>query len=218
MGGDAVAQPRSTDRGGRKALVGDVTLANRPSRQPDISGVGSPMRIVVDRAIFVAGRLGRLNGINAHQAAQGVTSPRDARAHGAGRDTEDIGDLLIGEALHTDEKDRGSLLFGQPRKRPFEIAQFEAFVLIGRSAQCRLGVVDFDRSARAQVPPDLVDVLIVEDTEQPCAQIGALLPEMLLCEGAGKAILHEIVGVSDIADQHPCIARRRRGISASMSR
>jgi hypothetical protein len=54
------------------------------------------------------------------------------------------------------------------------------------------------------------DMLIVHDREQPCAQIGAVLPEMLFGDGAGQAALDEIVGPNDVPRQRACIASQPR--------
>jgi hypothetical protein len=48
--------------------------------------------------------------------------------------------------------------------------------------------------------------LIVQDREQPSAQIGFWLPKMLLRDGADQAILHKVVGSHRIARQCSGIA------------
>ena len=56
----------------------------------------------------------------------------------------------------------------------------------------------------------MVDILIVQDGEQPSPQVGAFFPQMLLGKSAGEAILDEIVGGDRVTGQRPCIAPQAR--------
>ncbi len=58
----------------------------------------------------------------------------------------------------------------------------------------------------------MVNVLVVQDREQPSPQIGTLLPQMQFAEGARQAILNEIVGGDDIAGQCARIAAKARNL------
>jgi hypothetical protein len=58
----------------------------------------------------------------------------------------------------------------------------------------------------ADRPANVIDVLIVQDGEQPSPQVGAFLPQVLLGNGAHQAILDEIVGGDLITGQRPRIA------------
>jgi len=48
----------------------------------------------------------------------------------------------------------------------------------------------------------VVDMLMMQDGEEPSPQIGAVLPEMLLGDSPGQAVLHEIVGPREIPGQY----------------
>src|ERR1700675_4302554 len=53
-------------------------------------------------------------------------------------------------------------------------------------------------------------MLMMQDGEEPSLQIGARLPEMQLCKGAGEAILNEIVRGRFIVDKRPGVAPQAR--------
>jgi hypothetical protein len=100
----------------------------------------------------------------------------------------------------------------------FEIAQFQAFALVRRPRQHRLGFAQPDRCPLAHCAANLVHVLIMEDREKPSPQIGSLLPQMQLSQSAGKAILNEIVRRDDIAREGASVAPQARnlGLDAPM--
>ncbi len=106
----------------------------------------------------------------------------------------------------TERCSSGALLLRQLGHGAFQIAQFEAFALVRRPSQHRLGFAQPDRRALAHPTADLVDILIVEDGEQPGPQIGPFLPQMKLPQGTGEAILDKVIGGRDIARQRPGIA------------
>src|SRR5229473_6543779 len=76
--------------------------------------------------------------------------------------------------------------------------------------QHRRHFLDGDMDALVHRAPYIIDVLVMEDREEPGPQIGARLPEMLLGDGAGQAALDEIVGSGHIAGQCPRIAPQPR--------
>ena len=56
----------------------------------------------------------------------------------------------------------------------------------------------------------MVYILIVQDREQPGAQIRSFLPKMQFAESAGQAILYKIIGGDDVARQSPRVAPKAR--------
>ena len=155
-------------------------------------------------------RLGLAVGDDAHQPAQRLAAARQARADGADRDAHHLGDLLVAHPFETDEQDHRALLLGQPGEGAVEVAQFERAALIRGSGQRRLGFVDRDRRAFTHRAADLIDVLVVQDGEEPCPQIRAFLPQVQLCQPAHQAILNEIVGGCRIAGQRASVAPQAR--------
>src|SRR5437764_4320690 len=141
-----------------------------------------------------------------HQAAQLVSAARQPRADSADRYAEDFGHLLVAHALETDEQDDLALLLRQPRHGGLQIAQLQHGDGIGLHGQHRRHFFDGDIDALAHRAPDVVDMLIVQDREQPGPQIGAGLPQMLFGDRAGQAALDEIVGPRHIPCQRACIA------------
>ena len=101
---------------------------------------------------------------------------------------------------------------GSLRDGAFEIAQFQALALVRRPGQHRLGLAEPDRRALAHRAAHLVDVLVVEDREQPSPQIGSLLPQMQLAERPRQTILHQIVRRRDIARQCASVAPQPRDL------
>ena len=74
----------------------------------------------------------------------------------------------------------------------FEIGRFEVTQLQGRhyirlNRQLR-GFAELDAAGFAHRAPDIVDMLIVQDREQPSAQIGAGLPKMLFGDRAARQL------------------------------
>ena len=55
-------------------------------------------------------------------------------------------------------------------------------------------------------------MLIVQNREEPCPQVSAVLPQMLFGEGAGQAALNEIVGPRPIPGQRTRIASQPRDL------
>jgi len=71
---------------------------------------------------------------------------------------------------------------------------------------------DRDTDPFAGRAPDVVDILVVQDREEPGAQIGAGLPEMLFGNRPGQAALDEIVGSRHIPGQGTRIAAQPRNL------
>jgi hypothetical protein len=101
------------------------------------------------------------------------------------------------------------------RNRPRPV---EALALVRRPGQHRLGFTQPDHGPLAHRAANLVHVLIMEDREEPRPQVGALLPQMQLPQGAGKAILNQIVRRHDIAREGASVAPQARnlGLDAPM--
>src|SRR5437764_10060431 len=145
-----------------------------------------------------------------HQAAQLVSAARQPRADCANGYAEDLGNLLVAHALKADEEDHLALLLRQPRDGGLQIAQLQDGDGIGLHGQHRRHFFDSDVDALAHRAPDIVDVLIVQDREQPGAQIGAGLPQMLFGDRASQAALDEIVRACHVPGQRPRIAAQPR--------
>jgi hypothetical protein len=143
--------------------------------------------------------------LQAHQLAQLVAAAREARAHRADGYFEDRGHFLVRHAFEPDEKDYFALLRLQLAKRGFEVTQLQGRHYIRLNRQLR-GFAELDAAGFAHRAPDIVDMLIVQDREEPGAQIGAGLPQMLFGDRAGEATLDEIVGPRHIPRQRPRIA------------
>ena len=56
-----------------------------------------------------------------------------------------------------------------------------------------------DRCGFSNVSPDIINVLIVHDREQPSPKISAGLPEFFLDKRAAERVLHQIIGLLAIA-------------------
>ena len=77
----------------------------------------------------------------------------------------------------------------------------------------RRHLLDCDAHPLAHRAAHVVDMLIVQDGEEPGAQIGAGLPQMLFGDGAGQAALNQIVGPRHIARQRAGIAPQPRDLN-----
>jgi hypothetical protein len=64
----------------------------------------------------------------------------------------------------------------------------------------------------AYLTANVIDMLMVQDGEEPSPQIGAVLPQMLFGDGAGEAALHEIVSASETPGQRARIAAQPRDL------
>jgi hypothetical protein len=73
-----------------------------------------------------------------------------------------------------------------------------------------MGFVQFRERALPRVPASVADVLMVQDSKHPRAEIGPLLPEADFLKRAGDAVLDEILGGRDITRQDPRIAPQSR--------
>jgi hypothetical protein len=59
---------------------------------------------------------------------------------------------------------------------------------------------------------NVVDMLVVQDGEEPSPQIGAVLPEMLFGDSPGQAVLDEIVGACHVPGQRARIPAQPRDL------
>jgi len=84
--------------------------------------------------------------------------------------------LFISHAFKDDEQDHLALLMRQSGNRGFEIAQLQRGDCVGLNGQHRGHFLDRDIDAVANRAPHLIDILIVEDCEQPRPQIATGLP------------------------------------------
>ncbi len=108
--------------------------------------------------------------------------------------------------FEADEQDDLTLFVGQAGDRPFEIAQLQRRPGIRIDGQHRRHVLDRDRRTFAHRAPHVVDVLVMQDREQPGSQIRPGLPQMLLGNRAHEAALHQVVGPRRVPGQGPRVA------------
>lgn len=149
---------------------------------------------------------------DSHQPAQCVAPARQAGADCADRHIKNLGDLLVAHPFEADEKDDRALLLRQLSDRAFEIAQFKALALMRRARQQRLGLAEPDRRSFAHRAANLIDVLIMEDCEQPSPQVRPILPKVEFAERPRQTILNKIVGCGDIASQRPRVSPKARDL------
>jgi len=80
-----------------------------------------------------------------HELPQHLAAARQARAHGADRHIEDLGDFFVAHALETDQQDHGPLLLGNHAKRAFHVPELELLALGRRGSEIDLGLAQGDR-------------------------------------------------------------------------
>jgi hypothetical protein len=178
---------------GSSIFVGDDASLGRLARR-----IGPPVRAL--EACFA-----RLL-FHIHQPAQHFAAAREARPDGADRNIEHDRNLLITHPFETNEQNDLPLLLGEKTDHPLEVAQLQRRLSTRRHGQDRHDVFQRDGNALPYRAADVVDVLVMEDREQPSAQIGARQPEMFLGNRANQAALHQIVGARRIPGQRPCVA------------
>ena len=138
--------------------------------------------------------------------AQRAAAARQPRHDGAHRHALDLRRLGIAHPLHADEQQHLALLPRHLRQRAREIAQLESRFLVGQ----RRGVSLADRrDPRRRAAAQIVDVDIVQDGEEPGAQITAGTPQMRARERTREAILHEILGIAGVVEQAAGVAVQR---------
>src|SRR5947207_12961826 len=81
--------------------------------------------------------------------------------------------------------------------------------------QQRLGFAEPDRRALANRATHLIDVLVVQDCEQPCPQIGAVLPQMKLTEGRPRPTLPQITARGELRPQSRPVPPRPGGTTTN---
>src|SRR6185437_7088435 len=74
------------------------------------------------------------------------------------------------------------------------------------------GLAESDGRTFAHGAAYVIYVLVMEDREEPGPKIRSLLPEMQLAEGAGEAILNEIVSRGDVASQRAGVSPQTRDL------
>src|SRR6267378_1172021 len=113
-------------------------------------------------------------------------------------------------AFETDQEKHPALLLVNSREGAIEIPQRQQLCRIG----CRCGdwprFVDPDDNAFPHAAMDAVCNLVVHEGEEPGAEIGTALPEMLLRNCADKSVLDEIVGPGHVAGQRKSTAPQAR--------
>ena len=88
-----------------------------------------------------------------------------------------------------------------------EIAKLQMLGLIGLERRS-VPLAQLDRIALACRAADVVDMLVLQDREEPGAQIRSALPKIGFREGTGERSLDQIVGIDQVALQRPRIARK----------
>ena len=101
------------------------------------------------------------------------------------------------------------LLLGKLRQGAVEVAQLERGALRRLDREHRGDILDRDADALAHRAAHVVDMLVVEDGEEPGAEVRAGLPEMRLRERPHEAALHEVVGARRVARQRAGIAAKK---------
>src|ERR1700693_2266231 len=145
-----------------------------------------------------------------HQTPQLIAPTRQARADRADRDAENLGDLLVAHAFEPDEQDHLALFLRQLGDRGLKVAQLKYIHGVGLDRQDRGHLLDRDIDPLADRAAHVVDMLIVQDCEEPGPQIGAGLPQMLLGDRPGQTALDEIVGAGHVPGQRASIAAQPR--------
>jgi hypothetical protein len=64
----------------------------------------------------------------------------------------------------------------------------------------------------SRTSPNVINVLVAHDREQPSSKIGARLPEFFLDKCAAERVLHQIICPLAIAREHPRIASQSRDL------
>ena len=164
----------------------------------------------------------RVSCVLVQRALHRFSSPMESRHHGADRDVEHLGDLLVREPLDVGEEHRESEVVRELLERLLHLVVGEEVekLLLGRHAGgCGLhrtetlvqvqvlDVAEIGLLRASLLGPVLVDVGVGEDPEQPCPQVGALLERVEAPETPQVGLLDEVLGVGLIA-RHA----QRRGV------
>jgi hypothetical protein len=129
------------------------------------------------------------------------------RANG---DIEHLGGIFVGHVFQPDQQQRGTLTFRQLLDGTVEIAELQGAFLSGGLAQLRRDILDRHGQTFAARLAQIVDMLVVENGEQPGPQVRAGLPEVALRQCQKKAILNEIVRPRGVARKYPRIPAQTR--------
>src|SRR5258708_3037694 len=76
--------------------------------------------------------------------------------------------------------------------------------------QPRIMIGKADGPPLADPAADVVDVLIVQDGEQPCAQIRPSAPQMGPTQGSRDAVLNQVLSPGCVARERPGVAPQAR--------
>ena len=126
--------------------------------------------------------------------------------------TENSGGILIGHAFQAHEQDHLPLLQRKLRERAFELKHLARSRGISRGRQRHGYRLYIDRSGFSNISPNIINVLVVHDREQPGPKISARLPEFFLDKCAAERVLHQIVCPLAIARERPRIASQSRDL------
>ena len=101
---------------------------------------------------------------------------------------------------------------GSWASRAFQLKHLARSRRVSRGRQSRGDPLDIDSCGFPGISPDVIDVLIVHDREQPSPKISAGLPEFFLDKRAAERVLHQIVCPLAIARERPRIASQPRDL------
>ncbi len=145
---------------------------------------------------------------------QPFSSPVEPTHHGADRDLEDLGDLLVGEALDVGEEHGHPELLRQVLERLLHLRvgePLEQLVLCASTGQSGLeaaepavhvqilDVVEIALPRTALLGAIRVDERVREDAEEPGLEVRSLFEAIERAIGLEVGLLHEILGVGRVA-------------------
>ena len=132
-----------------------------------------------------------MGGLTAHmREAQVLSRSRQARLHRADRDAEDVGGFLAAEPLDAGEQQDPLVVGRKAAEGALQVAHLQVLALPCGQAQQVIAVLERDLRALARAAARLVAIDVVQDREQPGAQVrprrGRCTVEVLVAErGAG---------------------------------
>jgi Uncharacterized protein conserved in bacteria (DUF2252) len=133
----------------------------------------------------------RLRSIpSVHQPAERLATARHARADRPDRHVEYPRGLLIRSAFETDQEKHPALLLVNLCEGAIEIPQRQHLCRIGCRCRDWPRFVDPDDNSFPHAAMDAVCILVMHEGEEPGAEIGTALPEMLLRNRADESAQH----------------------------
>jgi hypothetical protein len=138
---------------------------------------------------------------------QRLPRPRYTRTHRPEGHIQDRRCLLVLQAFDCDEQQHFPVLLAQAQIRIAHLGKRDAGFLVARYSQHRparrrLVVVRND----PLLAPDLADVAVSQDHEQPRAQVRSGLPGINLLDCTQQAFLNQIFGVIGLASEGSRVA------------